>query len=141
MKIKNFNLGLGGFLGNNPKLSNFLPQAVTLFGIIFVIGFFTFNAQTNMDTRCIDFGFGFGMLSARIRVWAAVRWRDFLRSGAEEPLWRLRGFKTEKNNADLFEAALGFQNDFFCMEFAQILFSATVAKSDHSTESLNSPRK
>ena len=59
MKIKNFNLGLGGFLGNNPKLSNFLPQAVTLFGIIFVIGFFTFNAQTNMDTRGIDFGFGF----------------------------------------------------------------------------------
>ena len=59
MKIKNFNLGLGGLLGNNPKLSNFLPQAVTLFGIIFVIGFFTFNAQTNMDTRGIDFGFGF----------------------------------------------------------------------------------
>ena len=59
MKIKNFNLGLGGFLGNNPKLSNFLPQAVTLFAIIFIIGFFTFNAQTNMDTRGIDFGFGF----------------------------------------------------------------------------------
>jgi len=59
MKIKNFNLRFGGFLGNNPKLSNFLPQAVTLFGIIFVIGFFTFNAQTNMDTRGIDFGFGF----------------------------------------------------------------------------------
>ena len=59
MKIKNFNLGLGGFLSNNPKLGNFLPQAVTLFAIIFVIGFFTFNAQTNMDTRGIEFGFGF----------------------------------------------------------------------------------
>ena len=59
MKIKNFNLGLGNFLGNSPKLSNFLPQAVTLFAIIFIIGFFTFNAQTNMDTRGIDFGFGF----------------------------------------------------------------------------------
>jgi len=59
MKIKNFNLRFAGFLGNNPKLSNFLPQAVTLFGIIFVIGFFTYNAQTNMDTRGIDFGFGF----------------------------------------------------------------------------------
>ena len=59
MKIKNFNLGLGGFLSNNPKLGNFLPQAVTLFAIIFIIGFFTFNAQTNMDTRGIDFGFGF----------------------------------------------------------------------------------
>ena len=59
MKIKNFNLGLGGFFDNNPKLGNFLPQAVTLFAIIFIIGFFTFNAQTNMDTRGIDFGFGF----------------------------------------------------------------------------------
>ena len=59
MKIKNFSLGIGGSLDNNPKLSNFLPQAVTLFAIIFVIGFFTFNAQTNMDTRGIDFGFGF----------------------------------------------------------------------------------
>ncbi|SVD32838.1 uncharacterized protein METZ01_LOCUS385692, partial [marine metagenome] len=59
MKIKNFNLGLGGFLSKNPKLGNFLPQAVTLFAIIFIIGFFTFNAQTNMDTRGIDFGFGF----------------------------------------------------------------------------------
>ena len=59
MKIKNFSLGLGGFLSNNPKLGNFLPQAVTLFAIIFIIGFFTFNAQTNMDTRGIDFGFGF----------------------------------------------------------------------------------
>jgi len=59
MKIKNFSLGFGNFLDNNPKLSNFLPQAVTLFAIIFIIGFFTFNAQTNMDTRGIDFGFGF----------------------------------------------------------------------------------
>ncbi len=59
MKIKNFNLGLGSFLRNNPKLGDFLPQAVTLFAIIFIIGFFTFNAQTNMDTRGIDFGFGF----------------------------------------------------------------------------------
>ncbi len=59
MKIKNFNLGQGGFLSKNPKLGNFLPQAVTLFAIIFIIGFFTFNAQTNMDTRGIDFGFGF----------------------------------------------------------------------------------
>ena len=52
MKILNF-------FDNNPKLSNFLPQAITLFVIIFVIGFFTFNAQTNMDTRGIEFGFGF----------------------------------------------------------------------------------
>ncbi len=59
MKIKNFNLGLGSFLRNNPKLGDFLPQAVTLFAIIFIIGFFTFNAQTNMDSRGIDFGFGF----------------------------------------------------------------------------------
>ena len=59
MKIKNFSLSPGGFLSKNPKLGNFLPQAITLFAIIFIIGFFTFNAQTNMDTRGIDFGFGF----------------------------------------------------------------------------------
>jgi len=59
MKSKNFSLGLGGFLDNNPKLRNFLPQAITLFAIIFVIGFFTFNAQVNMDNRGIEFGFGF----------------------------------------------------------------------------------
>ncbi len=59
MKIKNFNLGVGNFFSNNPKLGNFLPQAVTLFAIVFIIGFFTFNAQTNMDTRGIEFGFGF----------------------------------------------------------------------------------
>ena len=59
MKIKNFNLGLGGFFDDHPKLRNFLPQAVTLFAIVFIIGFFTFNAQTNMDTRGIDFGYGF----------------------------------------------------------------------------------
>ena len=59
MKIKNFNLGLGGFFSKNPKLRDFLPQAITLFAIIFIIGFFTFNAKTNMDTRGIDFGFGF----------------------------------------------------------------------------------
>ncbi|HJO76879.1 MAG TPA: ABC transporter permease subunit, partial [Pelagibacteraceae bacterium] len=41
------------------RFKNYLPQALTLFFIIFVIGYFTYNAQVNMDNRGIDFGFRF----------------------------------------------------------------------------------
>ena len=59
MKIKNINLGITNFLDDRPKLKKFLPQALTLFVIVFIIGFFTFNAQVNMGNRGIVFGFGF----------------------------------------------------------------------------------
>ena len=59
MKIKNLSFGLGNFLNDRAKLKNYLPQFLTLFVIIFIIGFFTFNAQTNMKNRGIEFGFGF----------------------------------------------------------------------------------
>ena len=59
MKIKNINLGITNFLDDRPKLKKFLPQALTLFFIIFIFGFFTFNAQVNMGNRGIEFGFGF----------------------------------------------------------------------------------
>jgi len=59
MKIKNLNFGLGNFLNDRGKFKNYLPQFLTLLVIIFIIGFFTFNAQTNMDNRGIVFGFGF----------------------------------------------------------------------------------
>ncbi len=36
-----------------------LPQLLTLVVVILVFGFFTINAQVNMDNRGIDFGFGF----------------------------------------------------------------------------------
>ena len=59
MRIKNLNFGLGNFLDDRPKLKKYLPQALTLFFIIFVLGYFTFNAQVNMGNRGIVFGFGF----------------------------------------------------------------------------------
>ena len=59
MKIKNLNFGLGNFLSDSAKFKNYLPQFLTLFVIIFIIGFFAFNAQTNMNNRGIEFGFGF----------------------------------------------------------------------------------
>ena len=41
------------------KLKKFLPQLLTLLFIVLIFGFFTMNAQENMDTRGIQFGFGF----------------------------------------------------------------------------------
>jgi general L-amino acid transport system permease protein len=41
------------------KLKKILPQLLTLLFIVLMFGFFTMNAQENMDTRGIQFGFGF----------------------------------------------------------------------------------
>jgi len=41
------------------KFKKILPQLLTLLFIVLVFGFFTMNAQENMDTRGIEFGFGF----------------------------------------------------------------------------------
>ena len=41
------------------KFKKILPQFLTLLFIILIFGFFTMNAQENMDTRGIEFGFGF----------------------------------------------------------------------------------
>jgi len=41
------------------KLKKIFPQLLTLLFIVLVFGFFTMNAQENMDTRGIQFGFGF----------------------------------------------------------------------------------
>ena len=43
----------------NHKLKKFIPQLLTLLFVVSIIGFFTINAQLNMDERGIDFGFGF----------------------------------------------------------------------------------
>ncbi len=43
----------------NSKIRKIIPQLFTLLAVILVFGFFTFNAQTNMDNRGIEFGFGF----------------------------------------------------------------------------------
>tara|TARA_A100001011_G_scaffold354598_1_gene397132 strand:+ start:545 stop:1708 length:1164 start_codon:yes stop_codon:yes gene_type:complete len=43
----------------NAKIKKLIPQIIALFAVILVFGFFTFNAQINMDNRGIEFGFGF----------------------------------------------------------------------------------
>ena len=41
------------------KLKKILPQLLTILFIVLIFGFFTMNAQDNMYTRGIEFGFGF----------------------------------------------------------------------------------
>ena len=41
------------------KKNKILPQLITILFIILVFGFFTMNAQINMENRGIEFGFGF----------------------------------------------------------------------------------
>ena len=43
----------------NNKIKRIIPQLLTILFVVLVFGFFTFNAQVNMDNRGIDFGFGF----------------------------------------------------------------------------------
>ena len=43
----------------NIKVRKIIPQLITLFVVLLIFGFFTFNAQVNMDNRGIEFGFGF----------------------------------------------------------------------------------
>ena len=43
----------------NAKIRRIIPQLITIFVVVLVFGFFTFNAQVNMDSRGIDFGYGF----------------------------------------------------------------------------------
>ena len=43
----------------NFKLKNLLPQLITLLAVIAIFGFFSYNAQINMENRGIDFGYGF----------------------------------------------------------------------------------
>ena len=43
----------------NFKLKKIIPQLITLFVVILIFGFFTFNAQINMENRGIEFGYGF----------------------------------------------------------------------------------
>ena len=43
----------------NNRIKRFIPQIIAILFVILIFGFFTINAQTNMDNRGIDFGFGF----------------------------------------------------------------------------------
>ena len=43
----------------NIKIKKILPQLTTLLVVVLILGFFTFNAQVNMENRGIEFGYGF----------------------------------------------------------------------------------
>jgi len=43
----------------NSKIKKILPQIITLLVVVLIFGFFTINAQINMDNRGIEFGYGF----------------------------------------------------------------------------------
>ena len=43
----------------NNKIKRYIPQILTILFVVLIFGFFTINAQVNMDNRGIDFGFGF----------------------------------------------------------------------------------
>ena len=41
------------------NIKKILPQLLTLLAVVLVFGFFTYNAQVNMENRGISFGYGF----------------------------------------------------------------------------------
>ena len=43
----------------NFKVRKIAPQLITILVVLIIFGFFTFNAQINMDNRGIEFGYGF----------------------------------------------------------------------------------
>jgi len=57
MIFKNHILRINDFIAERPKLQYYLPQALTLFFIVFVIGYFSFNAGVNMEEQGMITGF------------------------------------------------------------------------------------
>jgi general L-amino acid transport system permease protein len=59
MNFKSSTSSLTGFFSSKHNLKYYVPQILTVFGIIFIFGYFSYNAQINMDNRGIDFGLRF----------------------------------------------------------------------------------
>ena len=59
MILKNQILKINDFIAERPKLQYYLPQAITLFFIVFVIGYLSYNAGGNMEEQGLTTGFGF----------------------------------------------------------------------------------
>ena len=59
MNLKSTTSNIAGFFSLKPKVRYYLPQILTVLGIIFIFGYFSYNAQVNMDNRGIDFGLRF----------------------------------------------------------------------------------
>ena len=47
------------YLSDHPKVKFILPQALLLVFLFLIVGYFTFNASSNLAARGIDTGFGF----------------------------------------------------------------------------------
>ena len=59
MDIKNTTKGFTNFFSGSSTFGKYFPQTLTVFFIIFIFGYFAYNAQVNMDNRGIDFGLRF----------------------------------------------------------------------------------
>ena len=59
MNLKSSTSSFTGFFSSKHSLKYYLPQILMVFGIIFIFGYFSYNAQVNMDNRGIDFGLRF----------------------------------------------------------------------------------
>jgi len=59
MNLKSTTSSISDFFYARPKLKYYLPQALVVFLIVFIFGYFSYNAQVNMDNRGIDFGLRF----------------------------------------------------------------------------------
>jgi len=59
MNLKSTTSSISDFFYARPKVKYYLPQALVVFLIVFIFGYFSYNAQVNMDNRGIDFGFRF----------------------------------------------------------------------------------
>ena len=66
MIFKNQILKINDFIAERPKLQYYLPQALTAFFIIFIIGYFSFNAGVNMEEQGLTTGFGFLLSEAHL---------------------------------------------------------------------------
>ena len=68
MIFKNQVLKINDFIAERPKLQYYLPPAITLFFIIFIIGYFSFNAGINMEEQGLTTGFGFLVSEAQFDI-------------------------------------------------------------------------
>jgi general L-amino acid transport system permease protein len=59
MDIKNTTNSFTNIFTGNSRFGRYFPQILTVFFIIFIFGYFAYNAQVNMDNRGIDFGLRF----------------------------------------------------------------------------------
>ena len=59
MNLKSTTSGNNASLALKSKIKYYLPQTLLVFLIIFIFGYFAYNAQVNMDNRGIDFGLRF----------------------------------------------------------------------------------